>query len=119
MIMLFIAGLVSGTVSGMGIGGGVILIPILTFFFNIGQKTAQFINLLYFVPVAVCALIIHAKNKRLNYKAALYTAITGAAGALFSSFAVMRMSGGGLRKHVGVFLLIIGLSQFKKVRKQK
>ena len=114
MITLFIAGLVSGAVSGMGIGGGVVLIPVLTAFFNISQKSAQYINLLYFIPVALCALIVHAKNKRLSYKSALYAILGGIFAAVAGSYTAMHISMGLLRKLFGFFLMLIGISQFKK-----
>ena len=117
MIMLFIAGLLSGAVSGMGIGGGVILIPVLTAFFGMSQKNAQYINLLYFIPVAVCALIVHAKNKRLNYKYALYTILGGLLASVIGSLIAMSISMKLLRKLFGYFLFVIGLCQFKKAKK--
>ena len=61
-------GFIAGTVSGMGMGGGTILIPSLVIFAGIAQKTAQGINLLYFMPSAVAALILHIKNKHIKTK---------------------------------------------------
>jgi len=52
-MVLFLIGLASGIISGMGIGGGAILIPALVFFV---------------IPTAVIALIVHIKNKRVNFK---------------------------------------------------
>jgi len=113
MIILFIAAALSGVISAMGIGGGVILIPVLTSFFGIGQKTAQYINLLYFIPVALCALWIHAKNKCLCYKTALFVEIGGVIGAVLGSSLAVNMSVGLLRRLFGIFLLIVGIYQFK------
>ena len=61
-IILFLAGLASGIISGMGMGGGAVLIPVLVLVANPGQHIAQSVNLLYFIPTAVAALIIHFKN---------------------------------------------------------
>lgn len=44
-------GIISGVVSGMGMGGGTLLIPILTIFFHFNQQLAQGINLLAFYHV--------------------------------------------------------------------
>ena len=46
--MSVVIGFLSGIISGMGIGGGAILIPALTLFYGIEQKLAQGINLVYF-----------------------------------------------------------------------
>ncbi len=119
MILLFIAGLLSGAVSGMGIGGGVILIPVLTSFFDIGQRSAQYINLLYFVPVALCALLVHAKNKRLEWKTALFVCAGGVAGAFLGSSLAMKISVALLKRLFGFFLLVLGIYQFKGANKDK
>ena len=57
MIWIIVIGIVSGMISGMGIGGGTILIPALLFLQDMNQQQAQGINLIYFIPTAVIALI--------------------------------------------------------------
>ena len=52
-MILILIGLISGIISGMGIGGGTILIPALTIILSMEQNTAQAINLIYFIPTAV------------------------------------------------------------------
>ena len=47
-----LAGIVSGVIAGMGMGGGTLLIPILTIFFALSQTLAQGINLFSFLPCA-------------------------------------------------------------------
>jgi uncharacterized membrane protein YfcA len=53
--------LLSGALSGIGIGGGAILLVFMSVFLNMPQLKAQYINLLYFIPTAIAALIIHRK----------------------------------------------------------
>lgn len=118
MIMLIAASVLSGAIGGMGIGGGVVLIPVLTALFGVSQKSAQYINLLYFLPVALCALAIHARNKRLSYKTALWISIGGIAGALAGSTVAMGMNSDILRRLFGFFLLFIGISQIKSKDKK-
>lgn len=113
MIWLFAAAVASGALSGMGIGGGVILIPVLTGIFGMDQHSAQYINLMYFMPAAVCALIVHAKNKRLNFKCALYMILGGVIASYAGSFAAMHISVKLLKKLFGCFLLAVGFSQLK------
>ena len=55
-------GFLSGIISGMGIGGGTILIPALLFLTDITQQQAQGINLIYFIPTALTALMTHQKQ---------------------------------------------------------
>ncbi len=112
-MMLFLSSVISGAIGGMGIGGGVVLIPVLTSFFDIGQREAQFINLVYFVPVAICALFVHKKAGNLEWKKALFMAMGGVAGALAGSALAAKMSLGLLRRLFGAFLFVIGIMQFK------
>ena len=107
-------GFASGIISGMGIGGGAILIPALIFLTWIEQKIAQGINLLYFLPTAVFALIVHIKNKNVCIKDALIIGITGIIGALGGSFIAMQMDNSLLRQMFGIFLAFIGIRELLK-----
>lgn len=73
-------GFFSGIISGMGIGGGTILIPALLFLTEVNQQQAQGVNLIYFIPTAVVALITHRKNGTLDLKTAKPLALLGLAG---------------------------------------
>ena len=114
--MLFVMSILSGAIGGMGIGGGVILIPVLTSFFDVAQKQAQFINLIYFVPVAVCALFVHKKSGNLEIKKALLMAVGGVIGALFGSSLASSIGIKLLRRLFGAFLFVIGLMQLKNTK---
>ena len=109
---LALVSIISGAIGGMGIGGGVILIPALTALFDISQKEAQFINLLYFVPVALCALFVHSREGRVEWKKALYMAIGGVCGAFLGTHLAKVMDENILRRIFGVFLLAVGIRQF-------
>ena len=82
LIWLLVAGIISGIVGGMGMGGGTLLIPILTIFLSFKQKSAQAINLLAFIPMSIVALIIHIKNKLVDFKVGIPIVLTGINGAL-------------------------------------
>lgn len=79
-------GFFSGIISGMGIGGGTILIPALLFLTEVNQQQAQGVNLIYFIPTAVMALITHRKNGTLDLKTAKPLALLGLAGAAAGAF---------------------------------
>ncbi len=119
MIVTILAGLLSGIVSGMGIGGGTILIPVLTFFLSANQHVAQCTNLYYFIPTAVVALVVHIKNKNVVGKAALIIAAFGILGAVGGSFLAVHMQTALLRKIFAGFLFLMGLSQLFQKPKNK
>lgn len=76
-IWMIVIGLLAGIVSGMGIGGGSLLIIVLVTFLGVEQLLAQGINLLYFLPTAAAALCIHIWKKRIDWKITLAVGIPG------------------------------------------
>ena len=56
-------GLISGIVSGTGMGGGTILIFLLSFITGVEQHIAQATNLIFFIPTSIVAIIVNLKNK--------------------------------------------------------
>ncbi|MDR1643315.1 MAG: sulfite exporter TauE/SafE family protein [Clostridiales bacterium] len=112
-------GLASGVISGMGIGGGAILIPALSIFFSMDQKTAQNINLIYFVPTAAIALISHAKQGNIEKKPLIPMIVSGVIGAAGGSLLAVSLDASYLRKMFGFFLLAMGAYEFfRKDKKQ-
>ena len=114
-MILILIGFLSGIISGMGIGGGTILIPSLVLFNNIKQQDAQGVNLIVFLPVAIIALYTHYKKGNIDFSFAKLIIIGGIIGAIFGSILAIRISPLSLRKYFGIFLLLIGCYElFKK-----
>ena len=109
MIANIIIGFCSGIISGMGIGGGAILIPALILLQNLEQQVAQGINLLYFLPTAIVSLIVHLRKKHVEIKTALIIGGSGVLGAIGGSLLAVRLSGDFLGRIFGFFLLLIGV----------
>lgn len=106
-----IIGFFSGILSGMGVGGGMLLIPALKIFFDISQKNAQSINLFCFIPAAICALIIHIKKKNVDFKAVLPMIITGIPFSLLGAYICINTAPQLLDKLFGGFILIFGIRE--------
>lgn len=111
---LFIIGFFSGIISGMGIGGGAILIPSLVFFSSLKQQEAQGINLIVFIPIALVALIVHSREKNIEFRHAKWIVLGGIGGAIIGSIIAIKTNPNSLRKYFGIFLLIIGIYEFFK-----
>lgn len=105
------AGLVCGVLSGFGIGGGSLLMVWLTAVLSFEQKTAQGINLLYFLPTAAAALIFHARNRVIEWKAVLPAALCGCVTAILGALLSARLEMSLLRRLFGGFLILVGLSE--------
>lgn len=120
MIWVVVIGALAGIISGMGIGGGTILIPALLFLQDMNQQQAQGINLIYFVPTAIIALITHNKNGNIEKKTAKALVVPGLLGAVAGSFLAVHLDAVILRKCFGGFLFLMGLSEvLKKKEKNK
>ena len=112
IILLVLAGIAAGALGGMGMGGGTILIPVLTIFFGAEQKQAQAINLVAFIPMEIASLIVHVKNKRVETKGILWIIIPATVLSLAGSMVAQAINGEILKRIFGGFLLLLSVAQF-------
>ena len=109
-LLPFLCGLGAGTISAWGVGGGTLLLLVMTLFLGVDQRTAQGINLLFFLPTALSALICHAKEGYLD-KPTLKVAIPAASVlAMAGAWAATAIDTELLRRPFGIYLLFSGLS---------
>lgn len=110
-----LAGVVGGVLGGMGMGGGTLLIPILTIFFDMEQIVSQGINLISFIPMAVVALIIHFKNKLVKLKKTFFIIASGIVTCIVGCFIAKNISGDLLKRIFGGFLVALSIFQFIEI----
>jgi uncharacterized membrane protein YfcA len=118
-ILYVIGGFAGGLLGGMGMGGGTILIPILHIFFGAKQHTAQAINLISFIPMAIVAIILHAKNKLIDFNVVFPIIVSGLLSCGVGALVARILSGQILTRCFGGFLFILSLFGFKKIFIQK
>jgi len=109
-LLPFLCGLGAGIISVWGVGGGTLLLLVMTLFLGVEQRAAQGINLLFFLPTALSALICHARQGYLDkptLKAAIPFAVLA---ALLGAWIATAVDVELLRKPFGVYLLLSGLS---------
>ena len=106
------AGFVCGIISGLGIGGGTVLMLYLLYIAKVPQLTAQGINLIYFLPTASASLISHFKNGLVEKKALLPAIIAGSVCAALSSLFAASSNTDILRRLFGIFLILTGTKEF-------
>ena len=107
----FIVAFASGALSSMGVGGGAVLLLYLTAFAGYEQLSAQGINLVFFLPAAAIALVIHIKNGYVKWRGALVSVLFGICGVFLGSCAAGILEGSLLRKCFAIFLLVIGIRE--------
>ncbi len=111
-------GIISGLVSGMGMGGGTILILCLSLFMGIDQHIAQGANLIFFIPTSIVSIITNIKHKIVKWKTGIVVGIFGIVGAIIGAKISVSLSTGKLKMYFGIFLIIIAIFEiltfFKK-----
>lgn len=113
------AGILCGIISGFGIGGGSLLMVWMTAIVALDQRIAQGINLLYFIPTSIGALIFHTKNKMIAWNVVIPAVISGSVTALGAAWLANTIDVSLLRKLFGIFLCFVGLREFFSKHKKK
>ena len=90
-------------------GGGTILVLVLSNFLNINQHTAQATNLIYFIPTSIAAICVYWKNGNLDKKIALKMIPCGIAFGILGSYTATLIQAKNLKKYFGIFLLTVGV----------
>jgi hypothetical protein len=111
-------GVVSGIVSGTGMGGGTILIFLLTFTCGVEQHIAQATNLIFFIPTSIVAIIVNIKNKNIDLKMAIIISIFGILGAIIGANLSIKTDVKMLKKYFGIFLAIIAIHEIYTIIKE-
>lgn len=115
LIVSIAAAALAGILSGCGVGGGTMLMIYLTTCVGMEQAAAQGINLLYFLPCSMAALVSHIKNKLVDKSVAIPAVIAGAVTTPIAAMLATSVETPLLKKCFGGFLLVVGLMElFKK-----
>ncbi|MGN0639949.1 MAG: sulfite exporter TauE/SafE family protein [Oscillospiraceae bacterium] len=110
-MMEAIIGFATGILASMGLGGGFILVVWLTLFADVGQKAAQGINVLFFLPIAFIALLLHLKNHLVNKTLVKKMLLGGIIGAVIGTLGSNVIANDLLRKLFALFLIAFGLRE--------
>lgn len=109
-LLLIFFGFLAGVIGGMGMGGGTLLVPLLSFL-DISQKNAQAINLISFLPMCCVALVFHAKNKLIKTDGLGWIVFPATVFATLGAFFAGKTDDKILRSCFAVFLMAVGVWQ--------
>ena len=84
-----------------------VLIVYLTVFAGFSQLVAQGINLVFFIPIAIISLVLHTKNKLVEWKKAVPAVLWGTAAVIISAWLANRIEQSLLSKAFGIFLILM------------
>lgn len=116
-MMAVFVGSILGFLSGLGTGGGSLLILYLTLVQSIPQQEARLMNLLFFLPSALIACIFRIRNGDLRVKKILPAMVAGSIAAGITAWFSGQMDTQLLRKAFGLLLLFTGIREFRYKRK--
>ncbi|HEU5310314.1 MAG TPA: sulfite exporter TauE/SafE family protein, partial [Candidatus Eisenbacteria bacterium] len=103
-------GIVSGLLGGlMGVGGGIVLVPLLVHLLRMGQHEAQGTSLAFVIATALVAVIPYYGNERLDLVLAAALTLGAVPGVMVGSRVAARISARTLRIAFGAFLLLVAV----------
>ena len=105
-----IIGMVCGLLTGLGMGGGSLLIVILTSFFHMEQHISQAMNICFYIPTSVTALLIYLKHKQVDTvvgQKLLYAVILG---SFLGSYMAQTIETSQLKKFFAGFIFVVGMA---------
>lgn len=113
---LVLVGVVAGILSGLiGIGGGVIIVPVLVFLFGMSQHQAQGTTLALMVPpIGLLGAWAYYRQGYVDLKVALMLCAGFVAGSLLGARFATGLSDGILQKVFGIALGAIALRMILK-----
>lgn len=116
-VFYIIAGIAAGIISSMfGIGGGVLMVPILVLGFSFGQKSAQGMSLFIMLPMVLAGAIRYKLNPEvpINLPLCGMIALGGIAGAMMGSHLAFNIPEALSKRIFAVFIIFIGIYMFTK-----
>jgi uncharacterized protein len=113
-ILLTIIGLIVGFFGGMfGVGGGVILIPMLVYILGMEQHSAQGTSIAILLPpIGLVAAFNYYKAGHINIKYAIIIAITFIIGSYFGSKLAVYLPDQVSRRIFAVIMFLISIKMF-------
>lgn len=114
VIGLVVLGLLAGYLSGLvGIGGGIIMVPVLVLFFGFTQHKAQGTTLaLLMIPVGIFGVMNYHKTGNVDIKTALLLCCGFVLGSYLGSRTAISLSQDALRKIFAVLMFIVAIRMF-------
>jgi uncharacterized membrane protein YfcA len=105
---LVLLGLVAGTVAAaLGLGGGIVFVPVLVVVFGFDQHLAQGTSLAVILPTAVMATLAHARMGNVRWNLAIPIGLAGTLSAVLGAQIALHLDADLLQRLFGTFLIIL------------
>lgn len=107
-MIAFLVGFISFLLAGFGLGGGVLLIPLITMLFSLDQSQAKYVALIGYLPAAFGVVLSCIIQKNGEFRKILPLIPFGIAGAICGAYVSLNIDTAILRKIYSVFLVFVG-----------
>ena len=106
-----VIGFLSGIAAGFfGIGGGVLIVPMLIYWAGFNQHRATGTSLAVLLPpIGIAAVLEYWRNGNVDIRAAIYIAVAMMIGGGIGAFGANKIAGPYLRLAFGIFIMILGV----------
>lgn len=111
VLILLSVGLLAGVLSGLvGIGGGIVIVPVLVYFFAMNQKSAQgTVLFMFLLPIGILGVINYYKAGHVDIKSALIMAITFTIGSYIGSKTAIAIDTKVVKQIFATVIILIGI----------
>ena len=107
----FLVGAALGFLSGLGVGGGSLLLLWMTLVLGTDPSQARVMNLMFFLPCAIVATAFRWRHSKPDWHHILPAAAAGLLGALIGNLIAPGMDRTLLKKAFGVLFLLAGVRE--------
>ncbi len=109
--------------AGLGLGGGVILIPATVFFLKISPQEAKYLSLVAYIPSAVAMIVSGIQNKNIEFDKIKNLIPIAVSGAIAGGFVSRFIKNDFFNLIYSVFLILFGIymliKSIKNMRKHR
>jgi uncharacterized membrane protein YfcA len=117
---MLIMGIIAGFFGALlGIGGGVIIIPCLTMFFNFGIKEAIAVSIVSVVATSIAGASRYVEQKITNVRLGMFLETATTAGAVSGAFLAVKAPSSLLYILMGLLLIYLSVSQLLTRKKEE
>ena len=117
IVGLIALGLFAGAMAAaLGVGGGIIFVPVLAIVAGFDQHVAQGTSLAVILPTAIVSTVVHARAGRVLWPVAIPIGAASLVGALVGARAAIALDPQLLRRLFGVLLIAIAIRMLLRAR---
>ncbi|MFX0114176.1 MAG: sulfite exporter TauE/SafE family protein [Candidatus Hodarchaeota archaeon] len=118
LVLVIVAFGIGVIAAALGIGGGLLMVPTLTLFFDVGIHKATGTSLVVIIFTALSGTLEYHRQKRIHYKLGLVYAAVTVPGAIIGAFIASKLDASTLKILFGVCMIPVAAKMITKPKKR-